>query len=286
MSAECLRWIWSDAASRRMRLAVLVAIALAGSRESEAQTVAPEPAIIAEAEMRVPPGIDTPFTIGIANSAALPPRTMMLIRGLPTGFQLNRGRAFGAGVWVVPTSAIGELIARVRPDIRGSSEIMLAITTLDGRTLTEKPLTIVFANPPASAPLRPATAPPPPALSASPLPATAPQADVPPATQAPTATSFTGFKLKSQDRDLAIRLMASGDQAMISGNVLVARQFYQRAAENGLPEGALALAGSYDAALLTRSPHLAGVQPNPELARKWSAIAEELRLQVRRAQNR
>ena len=77
--------------------------------------------------------------------------------------------------------------------------------------------------------------------------------------------------------------MTSGDQAMISGNVLVARQFYQRAAENGLAEGAKALAATYDAAQLARMRHL-GVEPNPELARKWSDIAEELRSQLPKGQ--
>jgi TPR repeat protein len=80
--------------------------------------------------------------------------------------------------------------------------------------------------------------------------------------------------------------MASGDQAMVAGNVLVARQFYQRAAENGLPEGAQALAATYDVTELARSRHLVGVQPNPELAKKWSDVAEELRSQQFRVHSR
>ena len=283
MFAGGLRWIRSDAALRRLKLTVLLAVGLsplAGPRAAEAQAEAPAPAIVAEAEMRVPPGIDIPFTIGIANAAALPSRTIMLIRGLPTGFQLNKGRAFAGGVWVVPTSAIGELIARVPADTRGAAQITVAITTLEGRALIEKPLTLVFADPPTFPPQRPAIAPPPVTETA-----TEPQASTPPIAPAP-ATSSAGFKLKSQDRNLALKLMASGDEAMATGNVLVARQFYQRAAENGLPEGALALAGSYDAAQLARRPQLAGVQPNPELARKWAAIADELRSQAPGAQNR
>jgi hypothetical protein len=131
--------------------------------------------------MRVPPGIEIPFTIGIANGVALPSRTMMLIRGLPAGFQLSKGRSFGSGVWVVPTTAIGNLAARVPADAKGKAEITVAITTLEGSALIQKQPTLIFSAAPAATVQHPAIAGPPPVLSPPPATETAatPQANVP-----------------------------------------------------------------------------------------------------------
>ena len=83
-----------------------------------------------------------------------------------------------------------------------------------------------------------------------------------------------------------MKFMANGDNSMKVSNVLVARQFYQRAAEQGLPEAARALAATYDAKELAKIKNLIGVQPDPQLARKWYAIADELSRQETAAQPR
>jgi TPR repeat protein len=70
--------------------------------------------------------------------------------------------------------------------------------------------------------------------------------------------------------------MANGDASMKVSNVLVARQFYQRAAEQGLADAARALAATYDAKELAKLKNLVGVQPDPQLAKKWYAIADAL----------
>ena len=59
-------------------------------------------------------------------------------------------------------------------------------------------------------------------------------------------------QLAPADRDRAIKLHARGEEQLGRGNIYAARQFFERAAEAGLAESALALAATYDAAELAR----------------------------------
>lgn len=84
-------------------------------------------------------------------------------------------------------------------------------------------------------------------------------------------------QMTEEERERASRLLAKGDEAMKSGNILAARLYYHRAAKLGMSEAALAMAHSYDAVELTRM-RVIGVDPDAELAQTWYARARELGL--------
>lgn len=83
-------------------------------------------------------------------------------------------------------------------------------------------------------------------------------------------------RLSPEERVFALKLVDKGLQSMEAGNVIVAREFFQRAAERGLAEGAMALGATYDARELARFKLGASIQPDPELAKKWYDNARQL----------
>jgi hypothetical protein len=78
-----------------------------------------------------------------------------------------------------------------------------------------------------------------------------------------------------QDRQRALNFLKKGEEMLAAGNVGAARLFYERAADEGLAEGALALATTFDPDELARRQVL-GVQPNQAAARRWYERAREL----------
>jgi TPR repeat protein len=78
-----------------------------------------------------------------------------------------------------------------------------------------------------------------------------------------------------EDRERATRLLKKGDEQMEEGNVASARLFYERAAESGLAQAAMALATTFDAAELSRHK-VRGLQPDAKQARRWYERAREL----------
>ena len=78
-----------------------------------------------------------------------------------------------------------------------------------------------------------------------------------------------------QDRERAVRLVKKGDEQLTEGNVAAARLFYERAADAGLAQGAMALAGTFDAAELARLG-VRGIQPDTKEARRWYERARQL----------
>jgi hypothetical protein len=153
---------------------------------------------------------------------------------------------------------------------------------------------IPSAPPPAAAPGAPAAV-----SNAGPAPPPAPsssdRADVLPAPPAgsPAAVRSAGISspvepveraghvhpppaLTPQDRQRALDFLKKGEEMFAAGNVGAARLFYERAADAGLAEGALALAATFDPDELARRQVLGGVQPDRAAARRWYGRALEL----------
>ena len=78
-----------------------------------------------------------------------------------------------------------------------------------------------------------------------------------------------------QDRERALRLVKKGDEQLAEGNVAAARLFYERATDAGLPQGAMALAATFDAVELARLG-VRGIEPDPKEARRWYERARQL----------
>lgn len=70
------------------------------------------------------------------------------------------------------------------------------------------------------------------------------------------------------DRERALQFLEKGNAQLAQGLIAPARLLYERAADLGLAEAALALARTYDAAELERL-QLRGIQPDTKEARRW-----------------
>jgi hypothetical protein len=122
------------------------------------------------------------------------------------------------------------------------------------------------------------------AKGAAPPPKASKPASLPPAavkeTTAPSAPKAASKPapatvLDQASRAMAVRFLKRGDEELADGRVAPARLLYERAAEMGLAQAAMALAGSYDAAELAK-PHLRNVQPDPAEAKRWYERAKAL----------
>jgi TPR repeat protein len=82
-------------------------------------------------------------------------------------------------------------------------------------------------------------------------------------------------ELSAEEKSRAEKLVVQGDRFFAQGNIAVARQFFQRAAEAGLATGALRLAATFDPAELSRL-QAQGVVADRAEARKWYERAREL----------
>ena len=69
--------------------------------------------------------------------------------------------------------------------------------------------------------------------------------------------------------------MKRGDEELAEGRVAPARLLYERAADMGLAQAAMALAATYDAAELNK-PHLRNILPDPAEAKRWYQRAHTL----------
>ena len=119
-----------------------------------------------------------------------------------------------------------------------------------------------------------ANQPPPAAASASaprpvPLPASPQVGSAALASPAQAATPNPG------DRERALSLYSKGLELLERGDVDAARKFFERAADLGLSQGAMALATSYDPNELAKLKVI-GLQANVAAARKWYDRAAEL----------
>jgi hypothetical protein len=240
---------------------------LAGS-PADAQAGQQQGLLVAASELRLKPGMETPLDLAIDADRELPRQAILIIRGMPPGMQLSEGRAFGPGVWVVPASELANVKLRTPMDPKTGGLLSVSLATPDGVSLDEASIMLVIQPPAAEKLVLP-----PSRAAASldapvPLPKAAPPSPriVPPPPAAGTAPSA---KLTAEERASLLTLFAKGEENLSLGNILVARQFFQRAAERGLAEAAIALATTYDARELARIKTVSGVAPDAKLALKW-----------------
>jgi hypothetical protein len=222
---------------------------------SDAVRIIVAPALVAEPSKR------TRLPIQIASAGSLPSRSFVRLRGLPASVSLSEGYAISAGVWAVPLSALSVLEINVPVGVAGRSELTISLVSLDGPLLAEARvlLSIAEAATPQSENL---TATPDARQIAARAPPTRPNTSPIPA-------------LTPEERARAEKLITRGERDLNAGNIALARNFFLRAAEAGLAQGALLLATTYDAHELARM-HAQGVVSDPAAARKWYERAREL----------
>lgn len=134
-------------------------------------------------------------------------------------------------------------------------------------------------SPPVPIPATPKAAPSPPPTAAPKViepPAKTPE----PAPAAPTkapepAPPAPAKELSAAARQKAEGLMSRGRAMLTEGNIAAARLFFERSADEGLAEGALAMGTTFDPVEL-RSMRALGTQPDPGAARRWYERAKSL----------
>jgi hypothetical protein len=209
------------------------------------------------------PGEETPFEIRLIPVDAVPPQSVIVIRGVPPGMRFSEGRAFADRVWFLPAARLPNLKLQAPSDASSGGLMTISLTSLDGVAIAQAKVT-VLSVPKAKETIGTTAALPAEQEKSVGSPPWAKEQDAVPAPK------------ELENRVDLVLLLEKGRESMRQGNILHARQFYERAANKGLAEAALALAATYDPRELPRMREVAGVTPDAALARKWYERAREL----------
>jgi len=248
--------------------------------------LAAQPAILApstaHAQTSAQPVISLPPSISAeaASQAALPIRvtpvdsvprnSFVRVRGLPPTAALTEGYSIAPGSWAVSLAALPELKIMLPAGTTGRSEIVVTLVSIDGSVLAETRATLAISAAAQKNERNLMARDPGPPSSASIL-----RAGVGDGTERSAQPPQSGFSMPPQDRERAVRLVKKGDEQLAEGNIAAARLFYERAADAGLAQGAMALAGTFDATELAQLG-VRGIQPDPKQARRWYERAQQL----------
>jgi len=201
------------------------------------------------------PATQMPLQIRIAPTESIPRNSFLRLRGLPPTASLSEGHSIAPGAWAIPLNGLPRLRLNLPASVSGKSELIINLVDEDGKLLAEARVSLVIQQQAAaSAPLAP------PVVEKE-------RVVPPPRAQAPPLTPA--------ERETAEKLVARGERDLQQGNIAQARQFFLRAAQTGLAQGALMLAATYDPRDLARM-RAVSVQPNIAEARKWYMRAVEL----------
>jgi hypothetical protein len=199
------------------------------------------------------------LSIQVGPRDLVPRNSFIRLRGMPPTISLTEGYAIGPGTWAIPLIALPTLKATVPVGISGRSELSVTLVAIDGTLLAEGRTVLVVEAGRAIAPADRTNG------SSTAL---------PPVRFEPDGTGRKG-ELSAEERADAERLVASGKRYLELGNIEVARQFFQRAANAGFAAGALSLAGTYDPDELARL-RVQGVVADRAEALRWYDRAREL----------
>ncbi len=215
------------------------------------------------------PAGETSLPIQVGPIDAIARNSFIRIRGLPPAAALTEGHSIAPGAWAIPIIALPNLKITLPVGLSGKSDVTVALVTVDGTIVAETKTALVIA---ATALIAPDETEPQSKNVASLGPASSAVRSQEPATR-PQASQKTSPMTDEQQR--ALPFISRGNEQLGQGNVAAARLFYQRAADAGLAQGALALAGTYDPAELNRIG-ARFVQPDTQIARKWYERARQL----------
>ena len=218
-------------------------LGLVGASRAVAQT-SDRPIVSIAASVTAEAATQAPFPVRIGPPASIPRDSFVKVRGLPPMAALSEGHAISPGSWAIALNALPNLKILVPAGATGSADIVVSLVGLDGAVLAEAKSTLVVRGVAASAP------------------------KAIPDRREPSLTP--------QDRQRALGFIKKGEELMAAGNVEAARLFYERAAEAGLAQGALALAATFDPDELARRQVVGGLRPDPAAAKRWYERAREL----------
>lgn len=212
--------------------------------------------------------VETPFYLRVGGpSEAVPPRSYILIQGLPPSVALSECENIRPGIWAVSLSVLESLKVNVPAGFAGGSDFTITLFDGAGSELAERTVHLYAKSPVLAGPENQQADVTPPTQSAITM------ASLPPAAAAPV----TAAKLLPTPDELsqADRLLQQGKSFFDQGNISVARQYFARAADLGLPMAALRMAETYDPHELERT-NVHGPRPNTSVARQWYQRAAQL----------
>jgi hypothetical protein len=258
--------------------AVAVGLLLAGlpaSTPSMAQGTKAVPAITVPAIVLIEPMVETSFPIQVGPIESLPRNCFVRVKGLPTQAVFSDGHVVSPGTWALPIAGLDELKLTVPLATQGRTELQLTLMAIDGTMLADSKVTLAVTAGALSAPgvaaAPPAARQPSSASLGPPTGDLAPQPS-PPLQRVGPAPPPT---MKAEDRERAVMFLARAKSILQAGDVASARQLFQRAADAGLGEAAIAMGSTYDPVELDRLG-VRGLKGDPEAARKWYERARVL----------
>lgn len=227
----------------------------------------PEVQITVPSTFLAEPVSQAQLPIQVGPPGALPANSFIRLRGLPPTVSLSEGHAIGPGSWAIPLFGLSTLKANVPAGVSGRSEIIISLVAVDGTLLAEARTSLVVGPPAMIAPADKAT---PDQKRATP-----PQPPAPVPAGRPDRNAQRAPELPAEEKARVEKLVAQGERYLEQGNVAIARQFFQRAADAGYARGAMRLAATFDPGELSRL-QAQGVVPDRAEARKWYERAREL----------
>jgi hypothetical protein len=257
-------WRWRGQGAPFVIFGLLLAVGAAFSGTgAQAQASSQTPALIVPATFTLPPGGAVPLSIKLT-PAPMPPRSIILIRGLPATIALSEGRRFDSGVWAIAAAHVGPLRITSSTGAAGRSDLAISLMAIDGTLLAEAQSAVVIAEAAQVTAAVPANTL---LTGTAPLKMSGKPYDIPlPASKRPTA---------SQTEQL-LAVVKKGDELLAGGNVAAARLLYGHAADGGLAAAALAMATTFDERELTRYRLVGGVQSDRKQAQFWYEKAREM----------
>lgn len=250
---------WPRVAVACLAWAIMSAAAAAPQNKAE---------ITIAATILIEPASRTQLPIEIGPRELIPRNSLVRLRGLPAGVSLSEGYAIGPGIWAIPLVALPALKANVPIGTTGHFQLIVTLVDFDGTLLAEARTTLVVEPRSTKGPQQRTLSE---QMSTGSLTPPAPGAE--PAQKSLTAPR--NRELSAEARASAEKLVALGERYLEQGNIEVARQFFRRAANAGLAEGALRLAATYEAAELARLG-VQGVVADSAEALRWYERAREL----------
>lgn len=264
-----------DLAHARRTAAMFALMALSLPPTTFAQDARSKPSINVAAIVLIEPMTETPLPIQVGPPDALPRNSFVRVKGLPAQAVFSDGHFVSAGTWALPLAGLSDLKITVPLSTSGRTDLQLTLLAIDGAVLAESKVTLAVTagtlSTPGTAQAPPAARAPssaslgPPGLDLSQPPRPALQRVEPP----------TAPAMKPEERERAAKMMARGDAEIAGGDIMAARMLYQRAADAGMPEAAMAMGGTYDPSELARRG-VKGLKGDPDTARKWYERARSL----------
>ena len=96
--------------------------------------------------VEVNPGSENDFHLAIDATESLPPRSIVVVSGLPHGASFSEGRPYGAAGWRLRPDEIGDLRLRLPSAPSGASNLRIELVAADGTVLAQSETRLTIAT--------------------------------------------------------------------------------------------------------------------------------------------